>query len=74
MFDFKNFLHGLSLSIYLKDSQVWLNSVEKIYLGDLKLRHFVTNKQNELYEDENGNIYVSADKKGIFKINFSDFR
>ena len=51
-----------------------VNSVEKIYLGDLKLRHFVTNKQNELYEDENGNIYVSADKKGIFKINFSDFR
>ena len=26
LFDSKNFLHGLSLAIYLKDSQVWLNS------------------------------------------------
>ena len=51
-----------------------VNSVEKIYLGDLKLRHFVTNEQNELYEDLNGDIFISADKKGIFKINFSDFR
>ena len=31
-------------------------------------------KKNELYEDEKGNIYVSADKKGIYKIRFSDFR
>ena len=45
-----------------------------IYLGDLKLRHFVTNKKNELYQDEEGSIYVSADKKGIYKVSFSDFR
>ena len=52
-----------------------VHSVEKIYLGkDLKLRHFVTNKKNELYEDKNGSIYVSADKKGIYKLNFSRFR
>ena len=51
-----------------------VNSVEKIYLGNLKLRHIVTNKKNDLFEDENGNIYVSADKKGIYKINFSNFR
>ena len=51
-----------------------VNSVEKIYLGNLKLRHFVTNKKNDLFEDENGNLYVSADKKGIYKINFSNFR
>ena len=31
LFDFKIFLHGLSLAIYLKDSQVWLNSGEKIF-------------------------------------------
>jgi len=70
-----NLRKGKSLIIFLLNNKMnKVNSVEKIYLGDLKLRHFVTNKQNELYEDENGNIYVSADKKGIFKINFSDFR
>ena len=52
-----------------------INSIEKIHLGEgLRLRHFVTNSQNELYEDESGNIYVSADKKGIYKISFVKFR
>ena len=51
-----------------------INSIEKIYFGNLKLRHFVTNEKNELYEDTEGNIYVAADKKGIYKISFSDFR
>ena len=52
-----------------------IHSVEKIFLrDDLKLRHFVTNQKNELYEDKNGDIYVSADKKGIYKISFIDFR
>ena len=37
-------------------------------------RHFVTNAKNELYEDEKGNIYVSADKVGIYKLSFVDFR
>ena len=40
----------------------------------MKLRHFVTNEKNEIYEDEKGNIYVSVDLKGIYKISFSDFR
>ena len=45
-----------------------VQSIEKIYIGnELIFRHFVTNSKNELYEDENGSIYVSADKKGIFK-------
>ena len=36
-----------------------IHSVEKIFLrDDLKLRHFVTNQKNELYEDKNGDIYV----------------
>ena len=52
-----------------------VHSMEKIFLrDDLKLRHFVTNNKNELYEDNNGNIYVSADKKGIYKLNFVEFR
>ena len=40
----------------------------------MKLRHFVTNKENEIYEDNQGSIYVSADLKGIYKISFSEFR
>ena len=52
-----------------------VHSIEKIFLrNDLKLRHFVTNSRNELYEDENGSIYISADKKGIYKISFIEFR
>ena len=52
-----------------------VHSTEKIYLRDnLKLRHFVTNGKNELYEDNNGNIYISADKEGIYKISFKYFR
>ena len=52
-----------------------VHSIEKIHLrDDLKLRHFVTNSQNELYEDAEGNIYVSADKKGIYQLSFKHFR
>ena len=70
-----NLRTGKSLIIFLLNNKMdKVNSVEKIYLGNLKLRHFVTNKKNDLFEDENGNIYVSADKKGIYKINFSNFR
>jgi len=67
---------GKSLLIFLlnNDSNK-VHSIEKIYLGDeMKLRHFVTNSKNELYEDMEGNIYVSVDRKGIFKITFSNFR
>ena len=52
-----------------------VHSIEKILLrDDLKLRHFVTNSKNELYEDENGDIYISADKKGIYRLGFVGFR
>ena len=70
-----NLRTGKSLIIFLLNNEMKkINSIEKIYLGNLKLRHFVTNKRNELYEDKNGNIYISADKKGIYRINFSNFR
>ena len=61
--------------IYLLNEKMnKVHSIEKIYLrDDLKLRHFVTSSKNELYEDKNGNIYVSADKKGIYKLSFIDF-
>ena len=66
---------GKSLIIYLLNEKMdKVHSVEIIYLGDdLKLRHFVTNSKNELYEDEKGNIYVSADRKGIYKLSFTNF-
>ena len=66
---------GRSIIIYLLDEKMKkVHSIEKIYLrDDLKLRHFVTSSKNELYEDINGNIYVSADKKGIYKLSFIDF-
>mgnify|MGYP007000370738 len=66
---------GRSMIIYLLNEKMnKVHSIEKIYLrDDLKLRHFVTSSKNELYEDINGNIYVSADKKGIYKLSFIDF-
>ena len=67
---------GRSIIIYLLDEKLnKVHSVEQIYLRDyLKLRHFVTNEKNELYEDKEGNIYISADKKGIYKLSFVHFR
>tara|TARA_Y100000590_G_scaffold456313_1_gene606648 strand:- start:3950 stop:5197 length:1248 start_codon:yes stop_codon:yes gene_type:complete len=67
---------GRSLLIYLLNEKMnQVHSVEKILLRDnLKLRHFVTNSKNELYEDMDGSIYVSADKVGIYKISFIEFR
>ncbi len=66
---------GHSIIIFLLNDQMnKVNSIEKISLNDLVLRHFVTNEKNSLYEDYEGSIYVSADKKGIFKISFKNFR
>ena len=67
---------GRSIIIYLLNEKMdKVHSTEKIYLRDnLKLRHFVTNSKNELYEDVNGNIYISADKEGIYKVSFKYFR
>jgi len=71
-----NLRPGKSLIIYLLNQKMdKVHSIEKIYLNEkLLLRHFVTNSKNELYEDESGNIYLSADKMGIYKLNFVDFR
>ena len=51
-----------------------VQSIEKIFLDNLILRHFVTNKENIIYEDDNGAIYISADKKGIYRLEFTNFR
>ena len=70
-----NLRKGHSIIIFLLNEKLnKVDSLEKISLGDLALRHFVTDKNNVIYEDNNGNIYVSADKKGIYKINFNKFR
>jgi len=67
---------GRSILIYLLNEKMnQVHSIEKIYLRDhLKARHFVTNSKNELYEDKDGNIYFSADKKGIYRLSFVNFR
>tara|TARA_B100001250_G_C19783934_1_gene783195 strand:+ start:244 stop:1494 length:1251 start_codon:yes stop_codon:yes gene_type:complete len=67
---------GKSLIIFLLDKNFEkIHSIEKIFLNDkLVMRHFMTNDKNEIYEDANGNIYVSADNEGIYQISFQDFR
>ena len=70
-----NLRKGYSVIIFLLNDKLdKVNSIEKISLGDLVLRHFITDEQNRLFEDEKGNIYVSADKKGIYRISFKNFR
>ena len=71
-----NLRPGKSLIIYLlSENMEKVHSIEQIFLGnDYRLRHFVTNNENALYEDNEGSIYVSADKKGIYKISFLNFR
>ena len=66
---------GYSVIVFLLNDELnKVNSIEKISLGDLVLRHFITDEQNRLFEDEKGNIYISADKKGIYRISFTNFR
>ena len=66
---------GHSLIIFLLNENLdKVQSIEKILLNNLVLRHFVTDKKNIIYEDEKGAIYISADKKGIYKIEFTNFR
>ena len=70
-----NLRRGNSLIIFLLNNELTkIDSFEIIQLSNHILRHFVTNQLNELYEDENGNIFVSADKEGILKLSFNNFR
>jgi hypothetical protein len=70
-----NLRNGKSIIIYLLNNKMTkINSIEKIYLGEeYPLRHFVTNEKNEMYEDINGDIYISIDGKGIYKFRFKNF-
>ena len=66
---------GHSIIIFLlNDLMTKVDSFEIIKLDNLVLRHFVTNDLNELYEDQNDNIYLSVDKKGIYKVSFDTLR
>ena len=71
-----NLRPGKSIIIFLLNKQMnKVYPVEQIFLGEeYRFRHFVTDSNNSLYEDENGSIYVSADQKGIYKIDFLNFR
>ena len=63
---------GKSIIIYLLNNKMTkVQSIEKISLSNNKrLRHFVTNSKNELYEDKNGDIYISVDAIGIHRLSF----
>ncbi len=70
-----NLRKGYSIVVFLLNNKMnKVDSLEKISFDDLVLRHFVTDRENVIYEDKEGNIYLSADKKGIFKISFVNFR
>lgn len=48
---------------------------EKIYFNKpLRMRNFVTDINNEIFEDSDGNIYVSVDNDGIYKVKFFNFK
>ena len=65
---------GKSLLIFLLDENLEkIKSIEKILL-DKPLRHFMTDNKNKIYEDIDGNIYVSSDFNGVYRINFNSFR
>ena len=71
-----NLRSGNSLIIFLLDNKLEkVQSVEKIFIrSNYALRHFLTNKSNNIFEDNEGSIYISIDAKGIYKIKFKDFR
>ena len=65
---------GKSLLIFLLDENLEkIHSIEKIYL-EKPLRHFMTNSKNEIFEDSVGDIYLSSDNNGIYRLNFDNFR
>ena len=70
-----NLRKGHSIIIFLLNEQMnKVNSIEKIRLGNLVLRHFVTDTKNELFNYKDDEIYLSADKNGIFRLKFTNFR
>ena len=71
-----NLRPGNSLIIFLLDNKLEkVQSVEKIFIrSNYALRHFLTNKSNNIFEDNEGSIYLSIDAKGIYKMKFKDFR
>ena len=65
---------GKSLLIFLLDKNFEkIHSIEKILL-EKPLRHFMTNNKNEIFEDSNGDIYLSSDNNGIYRVSFNNFR
>lgn len=70
-----NLRKGNSIIVFLLNKNLKkVDSFEIIKLDNHIWRHFMTNKFNELYEDENGSIYVSSDNEGIYRLTFKNFR
>ena len=69
-----NLRPGKSILIFLLDDDLKkIHSIEKVSLGK-PLRHFMTNDKNEIFEDSNGDIYLSSDNNGIYRLSFNNFR
>lgn len=71
-----NLQQGNSLIIFLLNNKKdAVQSVEKIFIkSNYALRHFLTDKKNNIFEDEDGSIFISVDSKGIYRFKFKNLR
>ena len=67
-------LAGKSILIFLLDKEnSKVLSVEKIFLGK-RLRHFGIKESGDLFLNDENYFYITADKEGLFKVKFDNFR
>jgi hypothetical protein len=66
-------LREQSILIILLDDNFKVISIEKFFL-DKRLRHFGLKKNSEIYFEEDGSFYFSADNDGVYKGMFNNFR
>ena len=67
-------LAGKSILIFLLDKENnKVLSVEKIFIGK-RLRHFGIRKSGNLFLNEENYFYITADRDGLYKVKFDNFR
>jgi len=67
-------LAGKSILIFLLDKEnSKILSVEKIFLGK-RLRHFGIKETGDLFLNTENYFYITADKDGLYKVKFDNFR
>tara|TARA_Y100000590_G_scaffold401058_1_gene485663 strand:+ start:1036 stop:2262 length:1227 start_codon:yes stop_codon:yes gene_type:complete len=67
-------LAGKSILLFLldKENNKVLN-VEKIFIGK-RLRHFGVKESGDLFSDNEDYFYITADRDGLYKVKFDQFR